>query len=101
MTFEKGKSGNPLGRCNDVYKLSEYARKLCPEILDNLAKIVRDPSEKVEGRCKAAKMVLDRGMGALIDSSKINILPGETIDVQALPNSRIEIEKFIKTHLDK
>ena len=101
MTFEKGKSGNPTGKHKDVLGLTNYARNLCPRVFDILLQIAEDESNKVDGRIKAANIIVERGMGSLISSATLQLQEGNTIEGQVIPTGRLELEKFLNGQLEK
>lgn len=61
--FEKGVSGNPLGRPKRDHDIAELARKHSTDAIATLATIMLDASVSPSTRVVAANTLLDRGYG--------------------------------------
>jgi hypothetical protein len=88
MPFEKGKSGNPLGRpmyrTPDGRTLTDLAREHTLEAVNTLVEIMRDQVAPAAARVAAADKILNRGWGqapqtiALTDDREPRDLSGLT-----------------------
>ncbi len=71
--FVAGNNANPSGRPKVPKDVREATRAACPEAVQFLINLMRNPKEKTAYRLDAAKTLLDRGYGKPESMSKIEL----------------------------
>jgi hypothetical protein len=60
--FQKGVSGNPVGRSKDTHAISQLAKAYTEEAIEKLAEIMR-AGKTEQAQVRVAEALLDRGWG--------------------------------------
>ncbi len=81
--FVAGKSGNPGGRPKIPEDVKMAFRAACPEAVQILIGIMRNPKEKTPYRLDAIKTILDRAYGKPMQSQDISVDMAGGLDVTA------------------
>ena len=81
--FKPGQSGNPGGRPKIPEDVKMAFRAACPEAVEILIGIMRNPKEKTPYRLDAIKTILDRAYGRPVQAQDISFDVDSTADVMA------------------
>ena len=81
--FKPGQSGNPGGRPKIPEDVKMAFRAACPEAVEILIGIMRNPKEKTPYRLDAIKTILDRAYGKPVQAQDISFDMDSTADVMA------------------
>ena len=84
MKFEKGKSGNPLGRAAQVHPAVALARETALEAMQGYVETMRDVGEKSEVRMIARERILDRALGRPAQTTHLAGVDGDEIITRVL-----------------
>lgn len=99
MTFKKGKSGNPAGQTKDVAKLRQQLKRefafISPQAKTVLERLLLSDDENVQ--LKAAKEILDRGIGKATEHIELTGENGGPIKSELVDRARGETpEEWLK-----
>ena len=81
--FVAGNSANPGGRPKIPDEVREAIRAACPEAVEFLIEIMRNPGEKTPYRLDAIKTILDRAYGKPAQAQDITLDVAGSMDITA------------------
>ena len=81
--FKPGQSGNPGGRPKIPEDVKMAFRAACPEAVEILIGIMRNPKEKTPYRLDEIKTILDRAYGRPVQAQDISFDVDSTADMMA------------------
>ena len=92
--FKPGQSGNPGGRPKALKEVEELCRKLTPQAIERLEKILTDDDAPAAAHTKAVEIILDRGWGKAKQSVELTGENGGPVGIEVIrrvivdPNDR-------------
>lgn len=92
MPFKKGKSGNPAGQTKDVAKIRQQLKRefafISPQAKKVLEQLLLNDDPNMQ--YKAAKEILDRGIGKATETIELSGIDGEPIKSELIDRARGE-----------